>query len=259
MILLSFDVEEFDLPLEYGRQLSFSEQLSISTTGALIVLDLLKKVNIKATFFVTANYAVNQPEIISQIIEDGHELASHGFYHSNFTNEHLLQSKLTLEKLSGTVVKGFRMARMMPVDLPELKRSGYVYNSSINPTWLPGRYNHFDKPRTWFFEEGILQLPSSVSPFLRFPLFWLSFHNLPMQIMKWLSFRTYKKDKYLNIYFHPWEFTDLKLEKFGLPSYISKNSGDAFIGRVHNFILSAQKKGIEFGTIGQFLDKRITK
>ncbi|MDB5152556.1 MAG: polysaccharide deacetylase [Mucilaginibacter sp.] len=255
MILLSFDVEEFDLPLEYGRQLSFSEQLSISTRGTLIVLDLLKMVNIKATFFVTANYAVNQPETISRIIEDGHELASHGFYHSNFANEHLLESKLTLEKLSGTAVKGFRMARMMPVDLHELKRSGYRYNSSINPTWIPGRYNHFDKPRTWFFEEGILQLPSSVSPFVRFPLFWLSFHNLPMRIIKWLCFRTYQKDKYLNIYFHPWEFTDLKGEKLGLPNYISRNSGYAFSQRINNFILWAQKKGIEFGTIGQFLEK----
>jgi peptidoglycan/xylan/chitin deacetylase (PgdA/CDA1 family) len=254
---LSFDVEEFDLPLEYGVQLSFSEQLAISTKGTLIILELLKKMDIKATFFVTANYANNQPEIISRIITDGHELASHGFYHSNFTNDHLLESKLILEKLSGTVVKGFRMARMMPVDLTELRRSGYTYNSSINPTWIPGRYNQLNKPRTWFVEDGILQIPSSVSPRLRFPLFWLSFHHLPMEIIKWLSFQTYKKDKYLNIYFHPWEFTDLTIKQLGLPSFISKNSGDTFTMRLCNFILSAQNRKIEFGTISQFLDKSI--
>lgn len=255
MILLSFDVEEFDLPLEYGKQLSFSEQLSVSTKGTLIILDLLKKVNIKATFFVTAHYAVNQPQIISMIVNDGHELASHGYYHSKFTDAHLLESKLVLERISGSLVKGFRMARMMPVDLLKLKQSGYTYNSSINPIWIPGRYNNLNKPRTWFFEKGIFQLPSSVSPLIRFPLFWLSFHIMPMQFIKWLSFRTYKKDKYLNIYFHPWEFTDLTHEKLGIPYYISKNSGDAFVLRIQNFILSAQKKGIEFGTIGQFFDK----
>lgn len=255
MILLSFDVEEFDLPMEYGKSLPFSEQLSISTQGTITILDLLKAVNIKATFFVTANYAINQPHIINRIVAEGHELASHGYYHSSFTNSHLLESKTTLEKLSGATVNGFRMARMMPVDLIQLKQSGYTYNSSLNPTWLPGRYNHFDKPRTWYIEEGTIQLPSSVSPLLRFPLFWLSFHNLPMPFLKWLSFKTYKKDKYLNIYFHPWEFTDLKLPAFGLPAYITKNSGDAFTARLHNFILSAQNKGMAFGTISQFLDK----
>ncbi len=33
MILLGFDVEEFDMPLEYGKTLPFDEQLAISTTG----------------------------------------------------------------------------------------------------------------------------------------------------------------------------------------------------------------------------------
>jgi peptidoglycan/xylan/chitin deacetylase (PgdA/CDA1 family) len=259
MILLSFDVEEFDLPMEYGKSLPFSEQLSISTQGTVTILDLLKTVDIKATFFVTANYAINQPHIIKRIVAEGHELASHGYYHSSFTNSHLLESKIALEKLSGAAVNGFRMARMMPVDLAELKRSGYQYNSSLNPTWIPGRYNHFDKPRTWYVEEGTIQLPSSVSPLIRFPLFWLSFHNLPMSFLKWLSFKTYKKDKYLNIYFHPWEFTDLKLPEFGLPGYITKNSGSAFTSRLQNFITSAQDRGMRFGTISQFLDKTTLK
>lgn len=259
MILLSFDVEEFDLPFEYGRKLPFAEQLSISTKGTLAILGLLRETGIKASFFVTANYAINQPHIISQIVNEGHELASHGFYHSSFSKDHLLESKLALEKLSGTRIKGFRMARMMPVNLNELKRAGYSYNSSMNPTWIPGRYNNFDKPRTRFFEQDILQLPSSVSPVIRFPLFWLSFHNFPMFFLNWLSYITYKKDKYLNIYFHPWEFTNLKQPKFGLPGYISKNSGDEFIARLKSFISYFQKKGLEFGTISQFIEDEIKK
>src|SRR5260221_11830801 len=114
MILLSFDIEEFDLPFEYGRKLPFAEQLSISTEGTLAILDLLRETGIKATFFVTANYAINQPHIVTLIVNQGHELASHGYYHSSFNNGHLQESKLALEKLSGTEVKGFRMARMMP-------------------------------------------------------------------------------------------------------------------------------------------------
>ncbi|WP_374948873.1 polysaccharide deacetylase family protein [Mucilaginibacter sp.] len=253
MILLSFDVEEFDLPLEYGKQIPFTEQLSISTEGTLAILELLARNAIKATFFITANYALNQPDVVAKIVAAGHEVASHGYYHSAFENRHLLESREALEKLTGLPVKGFRMARMMPVDVLEIKKSGYSYNSSINPTWLPGRYNNLNVSRTFYHEQGVLQLPSSVSPVIRFPLFWLSFHNLPMTIINWLSIRTHKKDGYLNIYFHPWEFTNLhNKERFGIPGYISRNSGKPFINRLDGFIQNAQKRGLTFGTIQQY-------
>jgi peptidoglycan/xylan/chitin deacetylase (PgdA/CDA1 family) len=253
MILLGFDVEEFDLPLEYGKELSFDEQLSVSTGGTEQVLEILRSANIKATFFCTANYAFHQPEMIRKIVDEGHEIASHGYYHSDFKPEHLKQSKLVLEEISGTPVNGFRMARMMPVDEREIEKAGYTYNSSINPTWIPGRYNNFDKPRTWFYDQQVLQIPASVSPLIRWPLFWLSFHNLPLSVIKWLSAATYKKDGYLNLYFHPWEFTDLHdKEKLGLPAYVAKNSGTAYVSRLKNFISWAQSKGYLFAKTGDF-------
>src|SRR4051812_39051246 len=116
MILLGFDVEEFDMPFEYGKSITFDEQLEISTKGTNVILGLLKQKNIKVTFFCTANYAINKPDIIKRIVAEGHEIASHGYYHSDFKVEHLRQSKLVLEDISGTEVTGFRMARMMPVD-----------------------------------------------------------------------------------------------------------------------------------------------
>ncbi|MBD1395270.1 polysaccharide deacetylase family protein [Mucilaginibacter glaciei] len=260
MILLSFDIEEFDLPLEYGKQLPFAEQLSISTEGTLAVLDLLQRTGIKGTFFITANYAINQPDVIARIVSEGHEVASHGYYHSAFENKHLLQSKLALEQLTGKTVKGFRMARMMPVDNAAVKQAGYLYNSSINPTFIPGRYNNLNISRTFYREGGIMQLPSSVSPRLRFPLFWLSFHNLPMWIINALSYCTHKKDGYINIYFHPWEFTDLhQADRFGIPGYIAKNSGRPFIERIEGFIRKAKKRGLTFGTIEEYFAEELKK
>jgi peptidoglycan/xylan/chitin deacetylase (PgdA/CDA1 family) len=256
MILLGFDVEEFDLPFEYGKSISFDEQLEISTRGTNIILNLLKQKDIKVTFFCTANYAVNKPDIIKQMVADGHEVASHGYYHSDFQVEHLRQSKLALEDISGNEVTGFRMARMMPVDETEIAKAGYEYNSSINPTWLPGRYNNFNKPRSWFYDHDVLQIPASVSPLIRFPLFWLSFHNLPLSLLKSMASAAHKKDGYLNLYFHPWEFTDLHdKEKFGFPAYVSKNSGEAFVRRISNFIDWATDKGYTFGRTDGFCEK----
>jgi peptidoglycan/xylan/chitin deacetylase (PgdA/CDA1 family) len=258
MILLGFDVEEFDMPFEYGKILPFTEQLSISTTGTLLILELLKSTGIKATFFCTANYADNQPYIIAKIVNEGHEIASHGYYHSDFKVEHLAQSRIKLQEISGTAITGFRMARMMPVNEQEIQKAGYTYNSSINPTFIPGRYNNLRKPRSWFFEEGVLQIPASVSSLVRFPLFWLTFHNLPLPIIKRMSAAAHRKDGYLNLYFHPWEFTDLKQpEKYGFPNYVSKNSGDAFVKRIRDFIVWAKAKGYEFARTGDFAENII--
>lgn len=254
MVLLSFDIEEFDMPFEYGREISFSDQIKISEQGTNYILDILDKHQVKATFFSTVVFAQNVPELIRRIVEGGHELASHGYYHSKFECEHLRSSKIALEEISGKKIKGYRMARMMPVDEFEISKAGYQYNSSINPTWLPGRYNNLAKPRSIYEQAGILQIPASVSPLLRFPLFWLSFHNLPLKIYLWLARKTYEKDGYLNIYFHPWEFTNLNdSEKFGFPGYVSRNSGIKMIERMDSFITTLKSEGYNFSSISDYL------
>lgn len=254
MFLLSFDIEEFDMPFEYGKNIAFEDQISISIKGTHIILDLLVKHNLKATFFSTVVFAQNAPEIIARIKNEGHELASHTYYHSKFEVEHLLSSKLALEQLSGLPVTGFRMPRMMPVPDSEITAAGYTYNSSINPTWLPGRYNNLHISRTYFKLENVWQLPASVSPMFRIPLFWLSFHNFTLAIYKYLLKKTYRKDGYVNIYFHPWEFTDLTDKKrFGFPGYVSKNSGKAMEKRMDNLMRWIKSQNYPSETINTFI------
>lgn len=254
MILLSFDIEEFDMPLEYGREISFENQIQVSAIGTEIILDLLKKHQIKATFFSTATFAIHIPKLLQRIIDEGHELASHTYYHSSFEVVDLVNSKKKLEELSNSEVIGFRMPRMQPVDEKEIFKAGYQYNSSINPTYLPGRYNNFDKPRTFFKQEGVWQIPASVSPIVRFPLFWLSFHNLPIWIYSVIAKRTLKKDGYLNVYFHPWEFTNLDNKKdYNFPSYVSKNSGSKMTERLDNLIQRFKRDNNNFVTFKEFI------
>jgi peptidoglycan/xylan/chitin deacetylase (PgdA/CDA1 family) len=254
LILLSFDIEEFDMPLEYGKEIVFHDQMEISIRGTNHILDILDKNDVKATFFSTVVFAENAPDVINRILKSGHELASHGYFHSAFETAHLATSRKALQKISSQEINGFRMPRMKPVDENEVRKAGYLYNSSINPTWLPGRYNNLDRPRTKFREAGIWQIPASVSSVFRFPLFWLSFHNLPLNIYLWLAKTTYKKDGYLNIYFHPWEFTDLEDKKrFGFPGYVSKNSGSKMIERMNLFIADLKRHNYQFSTLSDFL------
>ena len=91
---------------------------------------------------------------------------------------------------------------------------------------------------------------------VRFPLFWLSFHNLPLSIYKFLCKITLKKDKYLNIYFHPWEFTDLTdKERFGFPKYVSKNSGNHMVERLDNLIFWMKENKYTFHTFKELVAK----
>lgn len=254
MILLSFDVEEFDVPDEFGFPIPFEEQIEISRKGTVHILDCLLVHQVKATFFVTVQFATHAPEIIERIIGEGHEVGSHGYYHSQFSEEHLLSSRLVLEKITGHVVKGYRMPRMMPVSEEGIRKAGYAYNTSLNPTWIPGRYNNFSKPRTAFIEHDVLQLPASVTPLFRFPLFWISFHVLPMWLYLRLCSWTLNRDTYLNLYFHPWEYVDLTTHKeFELPFYITRNSGEALVHRLDQLIRYFKERDVLFGRTDEFI------
>lgn len=255
MILLNFDIEEFDVPVEYGKEISFEEQILVSKVGTGIILDILKEYNIKATFFCTVAFARNALDIMERIVQEGHEVASHGYYHSTFKKTDLLTSKEALEAMTGVPVKGFRMARMHFIEPLDVHLAGYTYNSSINPTYLPGRYNYFRKPRTYFAEHNVLQIPASVTPLCRIPLFWLTFRNIPFRLYMWLTKMTHWKDKYINIYFHPWEFMDIADKKYGLPVYIVNNSGNKMRERFKAYLNMLMENGFDFCTFSEFMDK----
>lgn len=245
-ILLGFDLEEFDMPFEYNHSISFPDQLRYSDEGMKAIMPVLDQHNVACTFFTTANYAQHREGLIKDLAVK-HEIASHTFYHTEFKEEHLLQSRLTLEKIIGMPVVGLRMPRMRPVPVSAIKDAGYYYDSSINPTWLPGRYNNFDKPRTLYKEDGLLRLPASVSPTLRIPLFWLTFKNFPLAYYTRLAKQTLKKDRALCLYYHPWEFTDLTLS--GIPKYTRRVDGEAFTSRLNNLIKALKREGSFIKTV----------
>lgn len=251
-VLLSFDVEEFDIPIEYNYNIETNIQLQIGKEGLDALMPILHEHQISTTLFTTANFALHYPEVIKNLSNE-HEIASHTFYHSSFKNEDLLQSKITLEKITEKKVTGLRMPRMRYVAIDTVKEAGYTYDSSIHPTWLPGRYNNLHLPRTKYTEQGIVRLPASVSPNLRLPLFWLGFKNYPYVLFKQLALQTLKKDGYICLYFHPWEFTNIN--NYNLPNYVKRLCGKGLQERLHRLI-SDLKQEATFTTIQQFLSNK---
>ncbi len=48
------------------------------------VLDALKKMNVKATFFIVGNRAEKHPEIVRRMVREGHAIGNHSYNHANF-------------------------------------------------------------------------------------------------------------------------------------------------------------------------------
>ena len=253
-VCLSFDFEEFDLPREHGMAIPTDEAVRISANGACSLLDLLARHGVRATAFCTRTFAAGAPESIRRLIADGHEVAAHGLEHSNPGDPRRCREEL--ERISGCPVIGYRSPRMEAVDGAALAAAGFRYDASLHPTFLPGRYCHLASPRTPFARKGLREIPASVTPFMRFPLFWLSLHLLPERLYRMLARRTLSHDGTLVLYFHPWEFSpELPKRAVGLkvPRHVRINLGRPMLDRLERLILDLRCTGAEFLPIGELI------
>ena len=263
MILLSFDTEEFDVPREHGVNYSLKQGMEVSVIGTNRILDVLKDNDVKATFFCTGNFVENAPETIQRIKDEGHELACHGVDHWEPKETDVMESKRILEAATAQKAMGYRQPRMFPVSDDSIAKAGYLYNSSLNPAFIPGRYMHLTDPRTCFMKGDVVQIPASVTPLLRFPLFWLSLHNLPEWLYHNMVRRVLKKDGCFVTYFHPWEFYELKEHpELKMPFIIRNHSGRQMMERLDRLIKMLKRHGHQFGTYTPFAleqKKRLTR
>ena len=233
-VLLSFDVEEFDLPLEFGREIALETQQRVGAKGFERVLAQLEAQRVVATLFTTAVFASAHETMMKRAVASGHEIASHGFSHTTRSDDDYGRARAELERVSGTRITGFRMPRLASVSLAKLREVGYTYDSSLNPTWIPGRYDGRKLPRVPFVEDGLVRIPAAVTPRARLPLFWLSFKNVPLALYKRWASAVLADTGVLALYFHPWEFTDLK--SWGLPLHVRRVDGARLVDRLAHFI-----------------------
>jgi len=249
MVALSFDIEEFDLPVEHGIDFPFDRQIGISREGAMHVLDILERHGVKATFFTTVNFANHAPDVIGRLLTGGHELASHSMRHSGFDVADLAESRRRLEAIAGRPIIGYRQPRMMKLDESIVAKAGYRYDASLNPTFIPGRYMNLNTPRRPFMNAGVLQIPASVTPVVRFPMFWLAAHVLPALLYRTLAKRIIAHDGVFNTYFHPWEFYELgTLRNCKIPAIVRMNAGEGMRKRLEALITTMKQRDEKFVT-----------
>jgi polysaccharide deacetylase family protein (PEP-CTERM system associated) len=150
--LFSIDVEEHFQANAFDRVVSredWDRQPSRVEGNTERLLDLLGRTGARATCFVLGWVAERHPALVRRIAAEGHEVASHGWWHrrvGSLTPDELRQevrdSKRLLEDLTGQPVNGFRApsfsitpGREWAFDV--LLEEGYTYDSSLFPIRRP--------------------------------------------------------------------------------------------------------------------------
>ncbi len=69
------------------------------------ILDALKKHNVHATFFVVGHYLESAPDLVKQMVADGHFVGNHTYHHLDMSS---ISSKESFEKEMKDVESGFK-------------------------------------------------------------------------------------------------------------------------------------------------------
>ena len=214
-----FQVSPFRDLIEPAQWSRFERRLEIGTNRTL---DLLDEFDIQATFFVLGWVADVVPELVRQVAERGHEIASRGYFHRGVREmgsefrEDLARAREALERASGQRVIGYRMAErwLAPSDLHALDvlaEEGYAYDSSIKPAfrayarepWRRVVHRHGSGP------NSIWEVPLSSINLLGFDVPVAGgnhFRQFPPGLMKRAVARWDRTcDAPFVMYFHTWE------------------------------------------------------
>ncbi|PCI21402.1 MAG: polysaccharide deacetylase family protein [Piscirickettsiaceae bacterium] len=201
------------------------------------ILQLLSDHETKATFFTLGWVADNYPQVVKKIVDEGHELASHGYQHirvSDQTADEFLadisHTKKLLEDIAGKAVKGYRaasfsMGEKTPWAHDMLDKAGYKYSSSIYPI----QHDHYGMPSASRFlyyplekdGKSLIEVPISTLDLVgkRLPVGGGGyFRFFPYQFSKWMIAKVNDEDNESTVfYFHPWEIDSEQPRQQGIP------------------------------------------
>lgn len=239
MNLLGIDFEDWYHPQLVESFVSEEIKVPIMFKGLDKILNLLRKNDSKATFFVVGELLESNPEIFDKIISEGHEIGFHTMRHTRidspnfrpiFKQELKDFEKLTLGKSIGFRAPTFSLNEKSSWVIEELVNNKYKYDSSV----VPAKTSMYGIPTAEKFpykisksslekndENGcLIEFPLLVTKFLgkNIPAaggFYL--RALPLQIIK-KAIKSYeKKEMPASLYIHSWELTPEFIPKIRLP------------------------------------------
>lgn len=235
---LSVDVEDwfqvgaFEGVIDRGSWESLSDRVERNCDA---ILQMFADAEVKATFFTLGWVAQRHPALLRRIVEEGHELASHGWDHARvFTMDKagfaadIERARKVLEDASGTRVTGYRAPSFSidartPWAYSVLAEQGYSYSSSVAPI-THDHYGWRDAPRFAFRPlpwADLIEIPVTTAHFAGKRLAAGGggfFRVLPYAFSRWAIRQVNTQDQRPAVfYFHPWEIDPAQPRVPGAP------------------------------------------
>ncbi len=228
--------------------------------GVNVILNLLEKYDIKATFFVPSCVALNHRKSLKEIAARGHEIGCHGMEHDpeevyrSFNEQLRLIKKATeiISSITGSRPLGYRGALFKITDrcLLALLKNNYVYDSSIvcSPFFLNYYRNlklkYNSKP---FFidiskKKKLIEIPISVNPLFLVPLGGAYLRIFGSNWAKCCIKYNFINSKPVVLYIHP---KDVIPRRYGVAWYSYRNT-EKCIFTIENLIRYSIKEGAVF-------------
>ena len=275
MNLLGIDFEDWYHPELMKPYISGKDKNPTVINGIDKILELLRKNETLATFFLVGELLLVKPELQDKILDEGHEIAFHTMYHTRLDSEGYKEKFSdeikNFEKLTSGKSKGFRAPTFSLNDTSSwaidlLRECGYQYDSSVVPAKgkMYGLPNALIEP--YRISSSSIENDDPSSEMLEFPLLVTKFlgkkipagggfylRTLPMRIIK----NAIRKYEDLNIpatfYIHSWELTPELFPK------IHMNKKDEFV-TYHNIEKAYGKmdeilKNFQFTSFSRYLQK----
>lgn len=185
------------------------------------LLAILREHGVTATFFVLGYIADHCPALIEQVVDDGHEIGIHGYYHRFVTKltpdefaEEIDESIAAVQRITGKLPLGhrapyFSVNASTPWAFEILASRGLRYDSSVFPT-KNMLYGFPGAPRFpyWMDVHDLWQFPAATVRLLgrNVPVaggFYT--RTLPYSVIKWAIGRINAQKQPAIMYIHPWE------------------------------------------------------
>ena len=273
--LLGIDFEDWYHPelIKKHHNLKSCEPLIVN--GIDKIIDWLRKNDTYATFFVVGELLKFKPELVDQILENGHEIGFHTMHHTRldepnyreiFSEELKEFSELTNKKSKGFRAPSFSLSKSTSWMIEILEFHGYVYDSSIVPakTKLYGIKNAQTTP--YKISSSSIDKNDSSGKLIEFPLLTTNFLTkqipagggfylrvLPLSIIRSAIKSMNAINSPSTFYIHSWELTPELMPKVYLPLV------DNFI-TYHNIKKAPEKmtniiKEFEFTSFQRYISK----
>ena len=216
-----FHVSAFDRVLSRSSWNSYDSRVEIGTEKLLRIFD---EAGVRATFFVLGWVARKRPDIVKRIADEGHEIASHGFWHhlvyeqspEQFASD-IADSKTAIGDATGIDVTAYRapsfsITKKSRWAIDVLIEQGFRIDSSIFPINGHHRYGWPKASReihTLDLKSGsICEFPPSAwsRGRVHVPIGGGYFRLFPFELTCKAVEAVRRQGRPAMFYTHPWEF-----------------------------------------------------